>query len=86
VSLQIGGDAGVFQGNDVLSGTCADSRAVSEPTPDAHPRIFEDNHLMADVRVGFLYADSTVGGLVTPEAVDALTDTLASGTTAEICE
>jgi hypothetical protein len=86
------GTAGVFQENLISPGQCGDGVAFYEGTvATRHPRVFESNELAAETRPTFpvwqgaLYQDGAAGKLLTPQAVDALTDMTASGTTLELC-
>ena len=93
VAVSLNGTAGVFIDNTMSPGACRDGTAFAEyGSAPAHPRIFQDNHLTADPRLvdvgplrGSLYKDSVAGYLLTAAEVNALTDTQASGTSAEIC-
>jgi hypothetical protein len=83
------GTAGIFENNTVSPGGCTNGLAVTEGTvTERHPRIFLDNHLIANSRaglppdVGAYYRDGSAGFLFTAAEVDALTDMTASGTTA----
>jgi hypothetical protein len=92
IGISLTGTAGVFESNYVTPGSCSSGLAVSEGTTSGrHPRLFLNNHLLAYMRFppgqggGSLYRDAETGHLLTAAAVDALTDTMASGTTAETC-
>jgi hypothetical protein len=85
-AVRFSGTNGIFEDNVFVPGYCTDGRAFEEEGAASYPRLFANNYLGAEAWPGFLYEDGTVGGLTTPAAVDALTDTMASGTTADICQ
>jgi hypothetical protein len=88
IAVLFSGTTGVFEDNVLIPGaTCRDNTSFFETGTGTHPRIFANNHLAANPApyAGALYLDDVAGRLLTADAVDALTDTQASGTGAELC-